>query len=546
MTVREIFVALGLDADSAGFAAAQLMVSGIEGAAHLAVEAVEKLTEGFKEMIVGAAERAHHLETLSRQTGVSTQAIQELTVAASQSGLSQDELAHGLQFLARSAYSASKGSEETASAFGRLGISVRGADGQLKSAEELLGETADAFESLPEGIEKSGLAFKVFGRAGARLLPLFEEGAAGLEHFKQEAHALGLVMKDESIKEGAKFAKNLDLFSKLSSTAGIAGPIHKALNEIIGSATGGTGILGWIAANQALRKQRMKEIGEGIANALRLVAEWAGKLAKVAVLLVNNLRLVAVLMGATLLGVLIANAAAIATNVSWYIALGIQATIAALRAAAAWLAATWPLIALIALLAAIYLAWDDITTYFEGGDSLIGELGERWMKFLDQFAKPQAGDPWWMTMLRTAVGYIANLDTQLPAALQAVREAFASFFSWLIEKSLNIGGSLIKNLTMGLVDTSKYESAGGALAYRSIMDPGSLFGGGATPAATAQTSAGVAGAAGGGQKVLAPTFHAPITVNGAAGQAPGEVAGAVSEQLDDWWNKKMREGWTGA
>ena len=41
-------------------------------------------------------------------------------------------------------------------------------------------QVADAFKKMPDGAEKAGLAMKLFGKSGADLIPLLNEGADGL------------------------------------------------------------------------------------------------------------------------------------------------------------------------------------------------------------------------------------------------------------------------------------------------------------------------------------------------------------------------------
>src|SRR5439155_24248974 len=50
-----------------------------------------------------------------------------------------------------------------AQAFHVLGLNAYDSTGKLKSANEMMLESADVFANMPDGIEKTGLAIKVFG-----------------------------------------------------------------------------------------------------------------------------------------------------------------------------------------------------------------------------------------------------------------------------------------------------------------------------------------------------------------------------------------------
>ncbi|MEI9403560.1 hypothetical protein O7A05_15495 [Mesorhizobium sp. Cs1330R2N1] len=109
---------------------------------------------------------------------------------------------------------AKSGAAKMKTGFDDLGISVKNADGSLKTNEQLLVEVATAFQRLPDGAFKSSVALKLFGEAGAKLIPLLDQGAAGIEEFKARAAELGIVFTDDQIKAAAKFNDALNELQK--------------------------------------------------------------------------------------------------------------------------------------------------------------------------------------------------------------------------------------------------------------------------------------------------------------------------------------------
>lgn len=112
---------------------------------------------------------------------------------------------------------AKSGAAKAKTGFDELGISVKNSDGTLKTNEQLLLAVANAFQKMPDGARKSQIALKLFGEQGAKLIPLLDQGAAGIEEFKAKAAELGIVFTDDQIKAAAKFN---DALTELKAAAG--------------------------------------------------------------------------------------------------------------------------------------------------------------------------------------------------------------------------------------------------------------------------------------------------------------------------------------
>lgn len=106
------------------------------------------------------------------------------------------------------------GTTQAKTGFDELGIKVKNANGTLKTNEQLLIEVANAFQKMPDGARKSQIALKLFGEEGAKLIPLLDQGAAGIDEFKAKAAELGIVFTDDQIKQAAKFNDALNELQK--------------------------------------------------------------------------------------------------------------------------------------------------------------------------------------------------------------------------------------------------------------------------------------------------------------------------------------------
>lgn len=150
-----------------------------------------------------------NLHKMSQRTGISADNLSALSHAAELSGANVGELENGIRRLQRSASEAADGTASYAEAFDRLGVSTTDASGQLKPTEQLLLETADALARMDNHTQKAALAQEIFGRAGTRLLPMLDQGAAGINAMMQEARDLGLVLNDPAAAAAAELTDAL-------------------------------------------------------------------------------------------------------------------------------------------------------------------------------------------------------------------------------------------------------------------------------------------------------------------------------------------------
>ena len=73
------------------------------------------------------------------------------------------------------------------SVFAQLGINIKDANGNMKSAYQATLEVADAFTRMDDEVKKADFSTQLFGRSGAMLLPLLNQGAKGIENLGSAA-----------------------------------------------------------------------------------------------------------------------------------------------------------------------------------------------------------------------------------------------------------------------------------------------------------------------------------------------------------------------
>ena len=140
----------------------------------------------FVRMVKGTIDAADAFGKLEIQTGIAANTLQAYVNAGKLAGIEQATIEKGLRRLAQSMREADQGVATYKDAFDDLGISVRDTDGNLKTNEQILGEISDAFTKMEDGVTKTAIAMEIFGRSGASMVNLLNNGKASLEEFNFE------------------------------------------------------------------------------------------------------------------------------------------------------------------------------------------------------------------------------------------------------------------------------------------------------------------------------------------------------------------------
>lgn len=146
----------------------------------------------------------------AQSTGLSIEQYGRLQFAFEQGDVSAEQFATAMKTLNTHMVEAKEGSGAGAKTFKTLGISVLGANGQLKSADVVIREIADKFKALPDGAEKSALAVQLFGKAGALMIPALNEGSKAIVQLGDDAVRTGQVFTEAQAKIGQEFNDNFN------------------------------------------------------------------------------------------------------------------------------------------------------------------------------------------------------------------------------------------------------------------------------------------------------------------------------------------------
>ena len=135
----------------------------------------------------------------SSRLGLSTTAVQQLGFAAEQTGSNFGTVERGITRLASSLDDA-RFSENSPAARTLAALNLEIDDLANKSPEQQLHILADAIAGVEDPSLRSAYAQDLFGRSGAMLLPLLENGSAGLTRYGEKFDATGGLISERSIR----------------------------------------------------------------------------------------------------------------------------------------------------------------------------------------------------------------------------------------------------------------------------------------------------------------------------------------------------------
>jgi lambda family phage tail tape measure protein len=185
-----------------------------EGAVGKVQAALKGLAVGYlvKQLVDFAGSTldvADNLNKMSQRTGVSVEELSGLQHAAQLADVDSQAFEKSLKKLAVTLSDAHAGMKEAKDNLAALGVSATDAQGKVRSTSDVLAQIADKFQKTKDGADKAALATKVFGKAGTEMIPLLNQGSAGLKQMQEEAKRLGIVLSTEDAQAAEDFHDNI-------------------------------------------------------------------------------------------------------------------------------------------------------------------------------------------------------------------------------------------------------------------------------------------------------------------------------------------------
>ena len=219
--VGEKFQEVGGKIESAGRA-----ISKISGVAAGALGGIAKM--GYD-----AVTAADDLNTLSKQTGVSTDELQKWNYAADLVDVSTDTITGAMRKM-------KKGVDSNSKAFEALGVQTKYNSGRLRSSTDIFYDTIEALSKIQDETERDIAAMEIFGKSADDLAGVIDDGGAALKAYGEEAEQMGLVIGGDTLD---KLNEANDTIDRMKATMGaslaqagatIAQTFAPALEKVVG------------------------------------------------------------------------------------------------------------------------------------------------------------------------------------------------------------------------------------------------------------------------------------------------------------------------
>ena len=183
----------------------------------------------IKDAMVGLTDMEDQISKITAQTGMTAGEIKRMQFVAKLSNVPFESLVASSGKLNKNIFAAATGgNKDLAALFKRMGIPLRDANGQIRSASQMLPELADAFARNENPAVRAQMGMALYGKSWQEMIPLLSEGSEKLKKNIAYFKSLGLEIKDD-----AAYRKKLDTISQFGDKLDALGEVSKSLKNTI-------------------------------------------------------------------------------------------------------------------------------------------------------------------------------------------------------------------------------------------------------------------------------------------------------------------------
>lgn len=175
-----------------------LAVAGVGVALTAAIVGLRSFIDYVGNQSQALVDMAEH----ARLAGLSTREFQQTLFAARSAGLTEKDFVSGLDKISANLTAAGRGVTEFGRLFEANGLSIRKANGELKTGGEALADLARLMQNASPQIQQA--MAKITGLS-ASWIPMLRQGVDGIEAQKKAAADLGVIIDDDIIAKAREF-----------------------------------------------------------------------------------------------------------------------------------------------------------------------------------------------------------------------------------------------------------------------------------------------------------------------------------------------------
>lgn len=205
------------------------------------------------------------LATVAQQIAMPVDQFSALAAVANDAEIGMDSLSTGLRTMARNLALAQQGSAQASAAFKSIGLDPA----KLKDSKTAFLAIADALSKYRDDVNKTAIEQQIFGRSGAELNALLNEGSASIGQLMDQQREMGNTVTPQAAEALGKYDDAMDLLS--DSVNGLRNRLAVALLPALTS------------VNVELGKFATSQDAKDFANGLSTVLVTLGRAAMVVV-----------------------------------------------------------------------------------------------------------------------------------------------------------------------------------------------------------------------------------------------------------------------
>lgn len=244
-----------------------------------AVGTIYKAAETAFEAVTSVAEKGTKIGRFAETLEMTAGEFQNLAAVAYMGDIELDKFATAMNKMAMVSAKAKEGVKGAAAAF--AGIKLTGANGELRSSNDLLLDLADKFEKIPTASERLLKAQQIFGKgSAAEMSLLLSKGKGAIAETIEQYRASGAALTNAQVEEAEKFEEAQKRFKWNSEGLKNAFASADAIKALASLWDG----FGKLLTNPAIRKT-VEYLGKMFTNSMEslvyrlgLVNEWLTKI----------------------------------------------------------------------------------------------------------------------------------------------------------------------------------------------------------------------------------------------------------------------------
>lgn len=163
---------------------------------------------GLGGLAVKAAQNADDLNTLAKQTGLTTEELQKMQYASELIDVPVDTITGSLKKLKKNMTSTSK---DTQKAWQDLGVTLKDdVTGEFRNIDDVFYDTVAALSNIDNETERDIVAMQLFGKSADELAGIIDDGGEALKRLGEEAKNKGVIISQEDLDSASELDDALE------------------------------------------------------------------------------------------------------------------------------------------------------------------------------------------------------------------------------------------------------------------------------------------------------------------------------------------------